>query len=295
MGSPDPVLLVELGPGRGTLMADALRATARVPGFHAALRVHLVETSPALRERQRAALAAHDPHWHADIGEMPDGPAIVIANEFLDALPIRQFVRGGGRWHERLVGLDADGALCFGLAPEPQPALHMAAREGAVLELAPAALAVTARLATRLARQGGAALFIDYGHTGGTGDTLQALRKHAPVDPLTHCGEADLTAHVDFAAIALAARRAGAATQGPVTQGELLAALGIETRANALLAKADERQAEAILSAATRLTDMRPTGMGALFKALAIADPALPLLPGFATRHESISEPAARS
>lgn len=293
MGRPDPVLLVELGPGRGTLMADALRAAARVPGFRAALRLHLVEASPVLRERQRQTLAAHAPVWHADLADMPDGPAIVIANEFLDALPIRQFVRAGGRWHERLVGLGPDGALCFGLAPESQPALGMSAPEGSVMELAPAALAVTAELSARLARHGGAALFIDYGHTGGMGDTLQALRRHAPVDPLTHCGEADLTAHVNFAAVAQAARRVGAATQGPVTQGELLAALGIEARANALLAKADDSQAEAILAAATRLTDMRPTGMGALFKALAIADPALPLLPGFATRHEPFPEPPA--
>lgn len=299
MGCPDPVLVVELGPGRGTLMADALRATALVPGFRAALRLHLVETSPLLRERQQATLAAHSPCWHADIETVPDGPAIFLANELLDALPIRQFVRAGGRWHERLVGLSPDNALCYGLAPDPEPALAMAAPDGAVLELAPAALALAARLAMRVARQGGAALLIDYGHDkGGIGDTLQAVRKHAPVNPLTHCGEADLTAHVDFAATAQAARRTGAATHGPVTQGALLASLGIEARANALLARADERQADAILAAATRLTDMRPTGMGALFKALAIADPALPLLPGFATRHEPLPnplpEPAAR-
>lgn len=287
MGRPDPVLLVELGPGRGTLMADALRATTRVAApFRAALRVHLVETSPALREAQRIRLgpAASAATWHADPAALPPGPAILLANEFLDALPIRQFVRRGAAWLERHV---QDGALVELPAEDPPP-LPAEAPEGAVRELSEAAQALAAALAARLSTQGGAALFLDYGpERSGFGDTLQALRAHAPADPVASPpGSVDLTAHVDFAAIAAAARAAGAAVHGPLPQGLFLQRLGLVSRA-AMLARAAQasgRGADAaglILSGVERL--VAPEGMGRLFKALCLCHPGLAAPPGFGT------------
>lgn len=288
MGAPARLRLIEWGPGRGTLIADALRAAAALPAFQNAIDLHLVETSPALRARQRAALAAIGwPEarvtWHAAPETVPDGPMIGVGNEFLDALPIRQFARARARWHERLVGLDTEGRLTFGLSPDPETSLTIPAPDGAVLEIAPAALGFTAGLARRLADQGGAALLIDYGDhvTPRFGDTLQALKDHAFVDPLATPGEADLTAHVDFAAIAQAARRAGAAVYGPVTQADCLEALGLSVRAAALKRRASPAQAAAIDAAVARLTDRTPTGMGALFKTLALSHPDLPVPPGF--------------
>jgi SAM-dependent MidA family methyltransferase len=283
-GAPAPVTLAEAGPGRGTLMADAWRALAAVPGFHQAACIHLIETSPTLRRAQaeRLSCVAVPPSWHDDAGDLPsDRPLFLIANEFLDALPIRQFERRDGGWRERLVGL-RDGGLAFGLAPAPEPALRREAPEGAVLEVAPAGLAFTAAAASRLVRQGGAALFLDYGHSApGFGDTLQAMRSHAFADPLESPGAADLTAHVDFAAVAAAARGAEAMAHGPVAQGDLLQALGIDARAQRLAVGKDAVRAAEIASARDRLTDMSPTGMGALFKALAILPPGAPSPPGF--------------
>jgi NADH dehydrogenase [ubiquinone] 1 alpha subcomplex assembly factor 7 len=283
MGAPSAVRLVELGPGRGTLMADALRAARVLPAFRAAIHVHLVETSPALRARQEATLApAGVPvAWHADLAEVPAGPAIVVANEFFDALPIRQFVGTERGWCERLVGL-SDGALTFGLNPEPDRALSIPVRAGATLEWPSAGLSLVSALAARVASEGGAALVIDYGHTqSGFGDTLQAVRAHAYADPLADPGEADLTAHVDFALLAQAARSAGAAVHGPVTQGDLLHALGIDARAATLKGRATPAQAEAIDAAVMRLTGSGTGEMGALFKVLALGDPSLGALPGF--------------
>jgi NADH dehydrogenase [ubiquinone] 1 alpha subcomplex assembly factor 7 len=283
MGRPDPVLLVELGPGRGTLMSDALRAAAEVAApFRAALRVHLVEASPRLREAQRArlgdgAVAA----WHGDFAEVPPGPAIVLANEFFDALPIRQFVRRGAEWRERFV---ADGAFVEHAAEDDAPPLPSDAPEGAVQEVSEAGRGLAAALGTRLAAGGGAALVLDYGpQAGGFGDTLQALRGHGLADPLAAPGTADITAHVDFAALAAAVRVAGAATHGPLPQGLFLQRLGLMTRA-AMLARAAQiagrgSQAGLILSGAERL--VAPERMGRLFKALALCDPALPPPPGF--------------
>src|SRR5690348_1649782 len=208
MGRPDPVILAELGPGRGTLMADLLRAARGAPDFRRALRLHLIETSAVLRAKQAAALHESEPRWHDSIDTLPEGPLLLVANEFLDALPIRQFVRTGDGWRERCVTLGGDGALAFTLAAAPDagaaipPALSGAA-PGSLCEVRPAATALAASLGARLSRQGGAALFIDYGHaTSACGDTLQAVRGHRRHDVLAEPGTADLTAHVDFAAFA---------------------------------------------------------------------------------------------
>ena len=273
MGSPAPVLLVEAGPGRGTLMADALRLASRVaPGFAAAIDLRLVETSPRLA----TLLAERLPRatLHADLAEVPPGPMILLANEFLDALPIRQFVRRGGVWRERHVEAGAFHEL-------GEAAFCWPGGEGAVRERGEAAEAFAAAVAARVAAQGGIALFLDYGPAeGGEGDSLQALRGGRPAPPLEQAGEADLTAHVDFAALAAAARAAGAAVHGPVPQGMFLARLGLHQRAGALARTRPATEAAAILRAARRLAE--PDGMGRLFKALAVAHPALPVPEGFA-------------
>jgi SAM-dependent MidA family methyltransferase len=280
MGSPADVKLIELGPGRGTLMADALRAAKALPDFRAAATVHLVETSPLLRERQQATLKSGRVEWHERIEDVPEGPCIAIANEFVDALPVDQLVRDRDGWHLRMVGLEAD-RLAFVVAPDPlRRRVEGRAAPGAILELrhdAPVAL-----LAQRVARHGGAALIIDYGHAAtAPGDTLQAVRAHKFSDPLTDPGEADLTTRVDFAALARTAQRAGAATQGPLGQGEFLRRLGIEARAARLKATATPQQAADIAAALERLT--AADQMGELFKVLGIADPKLGALPGFDT------------
>lgn len=277
MGRPDPVLLVELGPGRGTLMADALRAIAQVAGpFRAALRLHLVEASPVLRQAQGTRLGDAVAGWHDDVASLPPGPAIILANEFLDALPIRQFVRRGAAWMERFV---QDGAFVELPAEEDAPPLPEDAPEGAVREISELSCVLAAALAKRLADQGGAALVTDYGaEKGSFGDTLQAMRAHAPADPLAPPGSVDLTAHVDFAAVAAAGAAAGAAVYGPLPQGLFLQRLGLMSRA-AMLARAAPRQAGLILSGAERL--VAPEGMGRLFKALCLCHPALPAPPGF--------------
>ena len=276
MGRPDPVLLVECGPGRGSLMADALRAIAEMmPDFRAVLRVHLVETSPRLREAQAAMLGAAGVTWHEDVAALPEAPMILLANEFLDALPIRQFIRRGAAWHERFV---ADGAF---LEVPSDITLPQDAPEGAVREVNEAAIGFAAWLGARLARHGGAALLIDYGPAeSGFGDSLQAMRAGQPVDPLAAPGEVDITAHVDFAAFAAAARGAGAVAHGPLPQGVFLQRLGFMTRA-AMLARLDPRRAQAQLVAAHRLT--APEAMGRLFKALALCDSSLPIPAGFET------------
>ena len=288
MGRPAPVVLAELGPGRGTLMADALRALKIAPEFRRALSLHLVEASPILRSAQQAALGAATPTWHDSIATLPDGPLILLANEFIDALPIRQVLRGEQSWQERLVALEADGeTLVFAIDPAPSslaalvpPSLRDAA-PGSPFEIRPAALALAADLGARLTRQGGMALFIDYGHwPSACGDTLQALAGHRRHAVLADPGAADLTAHVDFAALADAARAAGARAWGPVPQGGFLAALGLAERAAALIARATPEQVSAIESGCRRLID--PEEMGTLFKALALADPALPAPAGIA-------------
>ncbi len=294
LGRPDPVQLVELGPGRGTLAADALRAiAAAAPAMTATLRLTLVETSPRLAAAQAQTLAGRPlpaaPVWRERFADVADGPLILIANEFFDALPIRQFVRMGDRWRERRVGLsEAGDAFAFVLtdvAPPPLPVALAAAAvegdvaEGDVVEVAPAAQSLAAAIAGRIAAGGGAALIIDYGHTRpACGDTLQAVARHRYADPLAAPGEADLSHHVDFAALADAARAAGARVYGPIPQGLWLGRLGIVERTTALVQASPERAAE-IEGAVGRL--VHPRRMGDLFKAFAIAAPALPPPPGF--------------
>ena len=291
LGAPDPVLLVELGPGRGTLMADALRAARILPDFHRAVRPHLVEISPTLRRRQADSLRAQTgdgaPLWHDSLADVPEGPLILIANEFFDALPIRQFARTAAGWCERLVTLDADGrTLMLTLGPPSSPAeilvppaLHTAP-EGAIAEVSPAAIGVANGIGHRLATHGGAALIIDYGDARPPGEpTLQAVRDHARHDVLAEPGTADLTAHVDFAALARVARDSGASTHGPVPQGAFLQALGIESRAEILRCTAARAQIEAIDAAVHRLTD--PAEMGTLFKVLALSHPDMGVMTGF--------------
>lgn len=280
-GAPAPFRLVELGPGRGTLMADALRATARVPGFQAALRLHLVESSPGLRRRQAAALAAAAPSWHDRLEDVPDGPAWIVANEFLDALPVHQIVRTVDGWAERGVGIDGDGAFVFVDALPAPPAMVPAVDRppGTVVERRPAADAVATVAAERVARAGGRGLFVDYGYAAGDGDTLQAVGRHGRVSVLEAPGTVDLSAHVAFAAVADAARRAGAAAWGPVPQGRFLQALGIAERAERLAAARPD--ARATLAAALHRL-IGAGAMGTLFKVLAITPPDAPAPPGFA-------------
>ena len=365
LGRPNPVWLVELGPGRGTLMADALRAGRAQPGFLDAIRLALVDVSPALRARQAETLArvgwavadekrangkqetrpphpaaakarpeaspslrnplprggegsseaaaspqhpppsrgrvgeggdrrstqessATAPLWLDHLGELPNGPLLLVANEFFDALPIRQFERTEAGWRERRVGLSEDGErLAWTLGPS-SPALTALVPEplrggepGTVAEVAPAGLSLAAWLGARLAAEGGAALVIDYGAEQPSGrPTLQAVRRHAAQNVLAEPGAADLTAHVDFAALAEAATAAGAEAHGPVPQGAFLKALGIETRAAALARGATPEQERAIAAALERLT--ADSEMGTHFKALALAQPDLDSLPGFA-------------
>ncbi|WP_395681969.1 class I SAM-dependent methyltransferase [Inquilinus sp.] len=287
MGRPDPVLLVEIGPGRGTLMQDALRAIGRAaPGFRAALRLHLVETSPALRAAQAARLADAHPIWLDRLADLAEGPALVVANEFFDALPIRQWQRSAKGWHERLVGWDdAAGALRWELSARADPGLALipdavrGAPEGSFAEACPAGLSHAALLGRRLAQQGGAALIVDYGPArSAPGDSFQAMRRHAFADPLATPGEADLTAHVDFQALAAAASQAGAEVHGPVSQGAFLEALGLRPRAARLKTAAPARAAE-IDAAIERLAG--PDQMGTLFKALALTAPGLGAPAGF--------------
>ncbi|HZZ61479.1 MAG TPA: SAM-dependent methyltransferase [Roseiarcus sp.] len=284
MGSPDLVRLVELGPGRGTLMSDALRAARIVPQFRAALDVWLLETSPTLAAMQHELLldGGVAVAWVQKLDEIPAGPAIVIGNEFLDALPVRQFVRVAGQWRERTVRLDNAGNLAFDVAATPEPYIHANARNGEVLEVNPTGHRFMFELGGRLAKQGGAALLIDYGHSvTGLGDTLQALRAHRYVDPLAAPGECDLTVHVDFAAMARSASAAGAAVYGPIDQGDFLRAIGIDLRTKALADRADPERAGELKHARDRLVGKGKGEMGALFKAMAVANRKLPPPPGF--------------
>jgi NADH dehydrogenase [ubiquinone] 1 alpha subcomplex assembly factor 7 len=275
MGSPDPVLLVEAGPGRGTLMADALRAIGKAaPGLARALRLHLIETSPRLRALTAERLPGAA--WHEDLATLPAGPMLLLANEFLDALPIRQFVRRGTGWAERFV---REGAFAE-VAAEPPLKLPAACADGDVAELGETARGWTGAVARRIVAEGGAALIVDYGPAeSAPGDSLQAVRDGKPADPLADPGSADLTAHVDFAALAAVARGAGAAVFGPQPQGKFLASIGLYQRTDAL-ARANPGRAAALIAAAQRLCE--PHLMGRLFKALAICHPALPAPDGFA-------------
>lgn len=283
-GAPDPFLLVELGPGRGTLMADALRAGKVRPQFLSAMRLHLVEISRPLRALQEQRLGHFHPLWHDDLSTLPDGPALMIGNEFLDALPIHQFQMTEQGWRERGVDLVNETLIWTLLPPGAQlgllQAAHRRAKQGEMAEVCPAALSTAGEIGARMVRDGIAALFIDYGPAiSDVGDSLQAVKAHRFCDPLAEVGTADLTGHVDFAAIAGAARQAGARIHGAVAQAAFLETLGIRTRAALLSAKAIESDRRLIAESMARLID--PRQMGSLFKALAISHPDLQELAGF--------------
>jgi NADH dehydrogenase [ubiquinone] 1 alpha subcomplex assembly factor 7 len=290
LGSPENVRLIELGPGRGTMMSDALRAIKAAPDFRQAIVVHLVEISPALERMQRELLepTGMPLTWHRALEEVPPGPAIILANEFVDALPVHQAVKQADGWHQRVIGLDRFGNFALGIAPEVLPKFERLlpphVREapiGSIFEWRGDAIAFEIG---RRVRSGGAALIIDYGHVqSDIGETLQSVGEHAFSDPLSAPGLVDITAHVDFQAFGLAAETMGAAMHGPVTQGEFLRALGIEARANALkMSLTGEKKAE-IDAALARLTEAGRTGMGELFKVMALTDPKVAVVPGFET------------
>jgi SAM-dependent MidA family methyltransferase len=285
MGSPPRVRLIELGPGRGVLMADALRAARAAPDFLQALDVHLVEASDLLKARQREALgpSGKPVTWHRSLDDIPPGPAIFIANEFFDALPVRHFLKTPKGWRERLVGLDPEGELAFGLSDETEPYIKAQAADGSILEIGAAAQRLMMRIAARIVSENGAALVIDYGYgQTGFGETLQAVKAHQFVDPLAEPGEADLTTHVDFAALARAASSANARVHGPVEQGAFLRDLGIFRRAEMLRLSATPEQAAQIDFALARLTGDGENEMGGLFKVLAVTRRNVREAPGFA-------------
>jgi NADH dehydrogenase [ubiquinone] 1 alpha subcomplex assembly factor 7 len=267
MGRPKRVIWAEVGPGDGALISDALRAARRAPEFVSAAELWLIDPSAPLRARQaeRLAGAPLQPRWGASLADLPnDRPLLLVANEVLDCLPARQFVRTDAGWAERLVGLDVEGRLSFGLARRPLDRALPEAPPGAILEVSAAQEGFGAELGRRVAGQGGAALLIDYGRAEpGFGDTLQALRGHRKVPALDSPGEADLTVHADFPSVMLAARREGAAA-GVLTQGEFLLRLGAVQRAEAL-ARANPAQADVIGRQLDRL--IGSDQMGELFKA----------------------------
>jgi SAM-dependent MidA family methyltransferase len=289
MGAPENVRVVELGPGRGTLLKDALRAANVVPAFRDAVVLHLVEINPVLEAQQERTLEhlSMPMFWHPALADVPAGPAIVIANEFFDALPVNQAVKSEYGWHERQVGIDVFGRLAFMQAPAPLPYFERLLPEtvrraalGAVFEWRSDNAAID--LGRRIMRDGGAALVIDYGHgESAAGDTLQAVRQHAYADPLSEPGSIDLTAHVDFQPLARAVEATGASGYGPITQSVLLQRLGIETRAATLKANASRVGGVEIDAALERLIGTGRGSMGALFKAMAFAPPKLGVPPGF--------------
>ncbi|MBO21368.1 MAG: methyltransferase [Rhodospirillaceae bacterium] len=286
IGAPDPFALIEFGPGRGTLMVDALRALKALPACRDAAHVRLIETSTVLCAVQRKALHDQDATWYNSLPPADGIPAIIIANEFLDALPIRQFVKSEGAWRERCVDIDPQGdgfrfTLGTGVPQTPHaPELLAAAFDGDIMEESPAIVSLVGDIAARIAVTGGAALFIDYGHArSAVGDTLQAVQRHKPVNPLDSPGAADLTAHVDFQRVREAAAAGGARCWGPIDQGSFLTQIGIRERATQLRAAADTHQTSDINAALTRL--IGPAEMGTLFKILALSEPRLEQLAGF--------------
>ena len=287
IGSPQSFRLIELGPGRGTMMSDALRALRVLPPLYQTLSVHMVEINPVLREKQKATLTGlRNVSWHERIDDVPEGPCVIFANEYFDVLPIHQMVHRETGWHERVIKLDDDENFIYDLAPDPTPGFEAlvpplvgAAPLGAIFEWRPDNEIM--RLARRVRDQRGAALIIDYGHIrSDVGDTFQAIARHSFADPLKTPGLADITAHVDFEALSRAAEAVGARAHGPVTQGDFLQRLGIETRALTLMQKASHEVSEDISNGLKRLIGGGRTGMGSLFKVLGISDPDIPVLAG---------------
>lgn len=270
LGQPSRVILAECGAGRGTMMDDLLRAIRNVPGLLDSLSVWIVETSPALEQKQRQKLAAAAVTWVRDIDDLPgETPLIVLGNEFLDALPIRQVIRTEGGWHERMIGMQGDG-LAFGLGSEFPAAAAVAAPPGTIMEFSPLRDAVWGQIVQRVRRQGGAALMIDYGHgVTAFGDTFQAVRNHQPCSVLEEPGGADLTSHVDFGRLS---DLAAGLNPRLANQGDFLDRLGLDMRVRALMKNATPEQAEDLKLAQQRLAS--PEQMGTLFKVLSICNPA---------------------
>lgn len=295
MGRPDKFHLIELGPGRGTLMQDSLRAMGVVPGLLEAARIHLVEMSPVLREMQQGKLKGYPaPEWHNRIGDVlrqaRGAPVLVIANEFFDALPVRQFQKTDSGWHERLVSLDARDRLALKLAPAPAPeqiiptALQRAS-DGSIAELCSAGEHIMAEIAEHIGQYGGAALIIDYGYEEQScGDSLQAVKNHKYANILQDPGDADLTAHVNFHKLHEIAGKYNTSLYGPTGQGSFLTALGIRERAEALSKGASAEQQKDIRTALHRLT--HADEMGSLFKVMAVTEAGLPDIAGFGARAE---------
>lgn len=283
MGKPNPVHLVELGPGRGTLMDDMLRALSPVEGFRDAVQVHFVETSKQLRTLQKDKVP--NATWHDSFASVPEGPSLIIANEFFDALPIHQFEKHKGQWLERRINAEGETFTCVLTMPSAKLALidsklREESPEGSILEVCPAALTITGDIAERLKAHCGAGLIIDYGYRkSAPGDTFQALKGHAFTDPFAEPGKADVTAHVAFDQLQKAAVEKGVATAGPAAQGMFLMGLGMGARAQQLSDTLDAIGQQRILSELKRLT--AGDAMGTLFKVLALQHPDLPEAPGF--------------
>jgi SAM-dependent MidA family methyltransferase len=282
MDAPAEWNLIELGPGRGTLLADLVRACSVMPGLRDGMKVHLVEMSPALKTMQSETLkrAGIEATWHDRLEDVPDGQSLIIANEFFDALPVSQLQKQAGQWHERVVGLAADGKLTFGLAservaPALVPSWAATAADGDIAEFSPVRDAVAREIGRRVTKDMGAALVIDYGHMrSAAGDTLQAIRKHQFAEVLAQPGEADITSHVDFEALTDAVTADGAKAYGPVMQGDFLIKMGLKEREEMLRARADARQRIRLSKGAQRLVSGNQ--MGQLFKVLAVTHPDMP-------------------
>lgn len=265
-GAPSPFCLAELGPGRGALMADVLRATRNVPGLHNAMQVMLVEASPKLQETQKEALSGYFIEWANDINSLPELPLFLIANEFFDCLPIKQFKRTEKGWQEQVIAAK-DNALHFALGKEAPDQIFPEREVGSVIETSPSSVAIAQSIGMKVSSNGGAALFIDYGDWGSHGDTLQALQNHKKTSPIDHVGQSDLTAHVNFEAIENAIMPY-AKCSALIPQGVLLERLGITTRAQNLAQGLSGSALENHILAHKRLT--HPDEMGTLFKAMAI-------------------------
>jgi SAM-dependent MidA family methyltransferase len=284
-GRPKATLL-EMGPGRGTLMVDALRATRNIKGFHDAISVRLLEISPALKQKQWQALAGKHPDigWLETIDSLPEMPMFFLANEFFDALPIRQFAWQNEKWHERYVGMDGD-QLKFvipakaGIQPSKKLDPRFRGDDGAIIEVCESALIILNTLAHHITKHSGAGLIIDYGYLEGSGDTLQAMRRHQYFEIFSKPGSADLTAHVDFTALKEAAEKAGAKTFGAAPQGRFLMKIGAGQRTQKLCANASSEQSKELISGLDRLAS--PEKMGELFKVLAILPPETSHAEGF--------------
>ena len=282
MDAPAQWNLIELGPGRGTLLSDLVRACSVMPGLRDGMKVHLIDTSPALKTMQAETLkrAGVEASWHDRLEDVPDGQSLIIANEFFDALPVVQLQKQSGHWHERVVGLDREKKLVFGLASDPiSPALvpswAAGVEDGEIIEISPARDAVAREIGRRITEDKGAALIVDYGHVrSAVGDTMQAVRKHQFAPVLAQPGDADITSHVDFEALTNAVTANGAKAYGPVTQGDFLIKMGLKEREEMLRARADARQRIRLSKAAQRLVSGNQ--MGQLFKVLAVIHPDMP-------------------